>query len=368
MSLVWQLAFVVRTECPSTAHRVMSSAGGRSEGTGKDGSVVKELKSQSAENIKQITLACKNNLELQGILLGHIAKYERLRQKSGSATVSAAMTDNKKEKGAKDFGVVEDVVLERWMWSFKKWGPAVIQHLAMFCDEGLRSYSTCKLWNQKETAQQMLEFAWDIQVSGAEVDFVMNVNKKDCFQEMKKAYDSKGKRLQKLAPAIASGAIEWSVYGHYEVKSGGGNDIVLSNKTLGKDVKLPGDLVAGIALKDMRLATNWSLTEACLITKSDNVKCESFFPTLRRVLKRAASNEDPALVGRAKHQRRMQSLQEQERAAKQSKPGARGGGLKALAASASKGARRGGAAAASSVDELGAVAEEEVDAASLLVP
>lgn len=340
-----------------------SSAGPAAKGA--DAGMIKQLKTQSQRNIKKIADACKDNLELQMILLSDVDKYNKVRETTATGTISQAMQNSGKKKARQDFHEVEDAALERWLWSFKKWGPSLIQHLAMYCDHSVRSLSTCKIWNQKDICQQLLEYAWDIQVSGTEVDFVLQVNKLQCFEELKKAYAAKGHCLQKLSGAIAAGVIEWSALGHYEVKAKG-EKYELINKTMSKTVVLPDGLVQGVELADMRLAMNWSLIEATLLLQKDSVKCSSLFPTLKRSLKRAASNEDPGLIGRAKHQRRVQNLAAQEAEEKQNTKRASGKAAPKRTSNAAASSAGGAGGEADGASAIGEMLAEAVDPASLM--
>eukprot|EP00969_Alexandrium_andersonii_P324720 14348315-Alexandrium_andersonii.AAC.1 len=68
-----------------------------------------------------------------------------------------AEASKKKVKEEIDWGEVkESDVLERWQWSYKKWGPGIIKRLVFFCDAQMRITVDSKLWGSKDETQRML--------------------------------------------------------------------------------------------------------------------------------------------------------------------------------------------------------------------
>lgn len=163
-------------------------------------------------------------------------------------------------------------------------GFASIPHLAMFCDEKLRTLSTFKIWAQRDSFQQESLCARDSQVTGAGIDFVLHVSKWTCFDELTAAYHKKGCRLRSLAGALGTGTIEWSSYGHDELKGNVGGSIILKNRALGKSATLPADFVSDFQVSGMRIAMNWSVTEASIDMEKGSIKRAPFLPTLTRSL------------------------------------------------------------------------------------
>eukprot|EP00972_Heterocapsa_arctica_P029971 4416975-Heterocapsa_arctica.AAC.1 len=127
--------------------------------------------------------------------------------------MSAVLAEGTKKKVKQeiDWDILKQEILDRSQWSYKKWGPAIIKRLAMYCDTQLRFTADARVWASKDEASHMLEFGWDLQVTSLEPDYVAQTEVQLLFNKLVVAYDEKNQRLRRLIHNITSGSstIDW---------------------------------------------------------------------------------------------------------------------------------------------------------------
>ncbi|CAK0821657.1 unnamed protein product [Prorocentrum cordatum] len=269
-------------------------ADARAEATSVEGpgsGMIRDCRKRNAANQKRISKASDNNLDLQIILIGEIEKYERVTQKRGggigniSDVVEEATQKNTKVEIKWDECPAQ--APERWQWACKKWGPALITRLVMFCDPSMRVAIGVKAGSKSKETQQILEFAWDLQFAAADGDYNASAEK------------GNGLRLL-IEDLLQTGTVDWNNAGVYFLTKPE-NDVLITNRFAKVPKKVDEDHIGNMGWAKIRIAEGWSQTEALMVTDKDEVKCATFFPALKRSLGRVNSQGDPvAAIGRAK--------------------------------------------------------------------
>lgn len=272
-------------------------------------SALSAWRKRNTMNMKQITSAANNNMELQLLLLNEIASYNHV-TKGGHTTMSAVVKDSAVKKKKEEFAwdTAEEGEFERWQWAFKKWGPALIKRLVMFADPELRKYDDAKCWSNKDFCNQMFEYGFDIRVTGDAVDYVANPSKPETFAGLARGYAKKGHRLRNLVVMITTASFDWptgGVYGYSFAAKGEGRILVLTNKLLQKSVEIDNETVDPAEFDKISLTKNWSQYDAKLVVPSDELICSTFFPNLKKTLKQQNSDEQNMVgVKRPKYARK----------------------------------------------------------------
>ena len=158
---------------------------------------------KNKKQMSRITLAANNNFELQTILIGEIEPYEML-QSTALATGTpvagavAAARAAKKDNAVKVFWDPVVGQIERYQWNFKRWGPEPCTHLVMYSEPRLRKFSHNRVFKKEEEAGQLLEYGWDLNLSGYDPDVVATPDKQVLFNRLRQSYQKKGYRFMPL--------------------------------------------------------------------------------------------------------------------------------------------------------------------------
>ena len=123
---------------------------------------IRQFQLKNKKQMNRITLAANNNFELQTILIAEIETYETLQGTASAAGTSVAGAGAAARTAEKD-NVVRffwDVVVghvERYQWSYKRWGPDFSTHPVMYREPRLRKFCYNRVF-EKEEAEQLLEY------------------------------------------------------------------------------------------------------------------------------------------------------------------------------------------------------------------
>lgn len=263
-----------------------STDGDASSSAGPDNLMVVQWKKRNTANLKRIHRSCDNNPELQLIVIGEIEKFEKIKaaavQKGGGEGASMAsimaLAIKKKDKVVNDWDVVPPGELERWMWSYKKWGPAAVKAVILYCDESLRETEESKFWTSKDETLKALEYAFDLQVLAPDGDYVASSDRVELFVMMKEAYIGKGRRLSTLINDIAQNSVDWNklIYSITEADIEGKMTPCINNKVLNQTKPIPVDVLGSLDWKTFKFFKNWSVTMAEMHTGKDEILCSGF--------------------------------------------------------------------------------------------
>ena len=253
--------------------------------------------------MNRITLAANNNFELQTILIAEIETYETLQGTASAAGTSVAGAGAAARTAKKDnvVRVFWDVVvghIERFQWSYKRWGARLLHASRHVQGTSVAKILLQQSFQKQEEAEQLLEYGWDLNLSSNDPDFVATLDKQVLINRLRQSYHRKGCRFMHLFASFEVDNIDWTGFVVYEVAIttdiSEATVVTLRNK-LSSDLTNSDD---GFATGKFTLHLNWNPRSAFIIIKTvtDTCNCVHFFPMLSRTLKRQASKEDETVA------------------------------------------------------------------------
>ena len=299
----------------------MAEAAAESSGAALNSDMMRDWKRRNIVNMKRIREACDNQPDIQAIVMNEIDRWEEARGES-TESLGALIVKTQKEKKARREAHLEeeqdwlrppDGDFERWQLGFKKWGPQLITHLAMYCDEGLHETADSPVWKQSLECTKLLIFGWDVQAEGEATSYAMYSNKAAQFDLMRDAYEKKRHRLRALRQYLLVGSIDWGTCGHYALEiEEDTRTLKLSCGTFQavESVTIPHAAVPEAAIEQASVNGNWSIRGAVIMAPGiEPVACKNFFPLMERKLTKTPSGHGDLLLARTGKKGRKQDTQ-----------------------------------------------------------
>jgi hypothetical protein len=286
---------------PSPATSV--SGGESQESPRVDPDIAAQFKRQSAANQKKITVAVKNNIELQSLVISTIDKYNSGGLSADGHIQNLANIITPKKRGRPAVDCNEDVVtvvdgdkqIGRQNASYAGWGRARKEECLCICSAG----DVRKMWLlglPLERLNELMERAFGLRCTGELLDRVgvTKQSRNELYDSMKTMYIENGRPLVGLDRYVHDGAIDYgSGLGQYSLTVQGEADariVTVYCKAIDATKNISIDVAGDIG--PFTIKSNWSMKGAFISSPSETWQCSYFFPSLGRTLKRRRSAGD----------------------------------------------------------------------------
>lgn len=272
-----------------------------------DSNMVTQWRARNAAQRRRISSAIENNLELQMLVLSTIENYEAAKRVAEAQGVGVASFASRKKvkKEEKDEAITEpNATLKKSRLLYCRWNKQWLKELLVFVSQGSVTMDSLKGMGDKARLQEVCTAIFDIDFTDESPEKSSNpsATKLSIFTRLRSLYAKLGERMDGWQDQLANGYVKWEEAGHYSIKnvssgSGGSAEVVIECKTMGKTAKITDDLAPELQ-EGYEILANFSLDQAYIKTETGLWRCQNFFPSIGRTLKRNLSAQlegDPTL-------------------------------------------------------------------------